>query len=261
MRVVVAALLLLALGATATHAQVATDDDAAPPAPAPHISTGGIPDSNRISAPADEGYNEALDEGSGARRSCSRPFLARTQAAQWIANGSGLPQPATGSAGRDPLAVRPGLAHRGEQIEPAGDDAASPVPADEVSAEADEPSPIIGALWCPVLSSPPPASDDADTSAEPEVRCSLGAGIALYHWRTERWWWRAVPVAAMGAALDGKGYGSVGVGVAWVVTDRGARRPVAVAVGVAAPWDDGGVYWQRREVVIGVTRSLGGGGE
>jgi len=122
---------------------------------------------------------------------------------------------------------------------------ASEEPPPEVAAE--EPSPWVGAFWCPV--------DTKDRSAEPtekRVRCDVGVGVALYHW-DHPVLWRLAPAVGVGTV-------TAGAGMAWVVTARDAEKPVAVFVGLALPRDDVSLKWDRREFVVGITRSVSFGG-
>jgi hypothetical protein len=96
---------------------------------------------------------------------------------------------------------------------------------------------LAAAGWCAVRTSSAPD--------EGAPGCDVGMAAALWTWR------RTALVAVVGGE-------TVGVGVAWVVH---TGPTVAVAAGVIAPFDDGGVNGSSLAPALGVTLTFGRGRE
>jgi hypothetical protein len=122
--------------------------------------------------------------------------------------------------------------------EPVVEEPAPPEPA-ALPPEPEDPR-LAAAAWYVVRRS-------GDDLPEGEIGRDFGLGVGLLRWRRLSW------VAVVGAQ-------SLGTGLAWVAHRGGEGRPViAVAVGVVAPYDEGGVYSDQLRPAVGATVALGRG--
>jgi hypothetical protein len=101
--------------------------------------------------------------------------------------------------------------------------------AEEAAPAVEEPSPLVGAVWCPMKSD----------RSEDGLTCDAGMGAALYRRG------RAFLAAVVGSKTAGLGIGWLG--------HRGERVTVAAAIGLVAPYDGGGIYISEAAPALGVT--------
>lgn len=106
--------------------------------------------------------------------------------------------------------------------------------------------------WCALRSEPKPAEptseepdgeapeEDQEEVAPQEVGCDAGAAVALFSKSFSQ------GTASLIGAL---GTHSMGFGIAWTVR----RTRFSVAVGLAMPYDEGGIYSGEAEPVVGAT--------
>lgn len=130
-----------------------------------------------------------------------------------------------------------------------------PVTADPPAVEAEaEPapessrSPWVAAAWLPLRT----GKDEGETADGEAMSLDFGMGVALFtfdpikHPRL----WRLVPAAFT------LGTKSIAAGPAWIISARNAEHVTAIGGGLGVPWDEHGVYWDRREKVVGITRTM-----
>lgn len=108
-----------------------------------------------------------------------------------------------------------------------------PLWADEDSKQ----SPLVVAGWCAVHGD----KRDADAPG-----CDIGMGLLLWHSKR-------APQLGMAAAV---GTETVGAGMTWAIADSGGH-PMAVSLGVIAPYDKLGIDVGRWAVALGATFGFG----
>lgn len=98
---------------------------------------------------------------------------------------------------------------------------------------------FVAAGWCEVVSGTEGETDQA-------VGCDLGVGFALASWKASDKRYASVVVVL--------GRKTLGAGLSWTIVGAGEDGPkVSFAVGVVAPYDDGGVYSERWAPAVGTT--------
>lgn len=133
-------------------------------------------------------------------------------------------------------------------------DAAEEDPDAEVEeVEEEEPSPLVGGVWCAAASDPWVLDEPVDADGDGELdepatvdACDAGLGLALWRWK------RLAPVAVVGTK-------TVGLGVALIAHRAASGRVFAVALGLIAPWNsESGIHADKARLALGATFSFGG---